>query len=449
MTQTLTLWAEDQAVATLEYDPLADLWMLRYAPTWQTAPSAYPLSPALPLVAPQRGYAPGAVRRFVENLLPEGRALDISATTYGLAKSNIFGLIHVLGLETAGAFRFCPGTAATGAASGSVQREIPRAELAQRLEERDRVPFVVWDQRVRMSLAGYQDKLLVYLDAPLAEGGRMYLAEPPLASTHILKPQPTRPDMPHLVINEHYCMRLAAAMGLPVAAVEILRMPLPVLVVARFDRQVVPSPTGVRVQRKHIIDACQAADLPLSFKYERHLGSAEPVAHYRDGMSFERLFARCEQAVFSAATRLTLLRWALFQFLIGNCDAHGKNFSFFVQARGLTPTPWYDLVSVVQYPGVSHELAMAFGDVFELAQVKSFALADFAQRCGIEPSLLKREATRLAKLAQVQAPRLVHDAQYLEDEQAFAQQISAFVVAQAERLVQLAADAARIKPEFL
>ena len=449
MTQTLILWAEDQAVATIEYDPLADLWTLRYAPSWQTAPGAYPLSPALPLVEPQRGYAPGAVRRFVENLLPEGRALDISATTYGLAKSNIFGLIHALGLETAGAFRFCPATAAPGAASGSAQREIPRAELAQRLEERDRVPFVLWDQRVRTSLAGYQDKLLVYLDAPLAEGGRMYLAEPPLASTHILKPQPTRPDMPHLVINEHYCMRLAAAMGLPVAAVEILRMPLPVLVVTRFDRQVVPTPTGVRVHRKHIIDACQAADLPLSFKYERHLGSAELVAHYRDGMSFERLFSRCEQAVFSAATRLTLLRWALFQFLIGNCDAHGKNFSFFVQAAGLTPTPWYDLVSVVQYPGVSHELAMAFGDVFELAQVKSFALADFAQRCGIPPSLLKREATRLAKLAQAQAPRLVHDAQYLEDEQAFAQQISAFVVAQAERLVPLAADAARIKPEFL
>jgi hypothetical protein len=64
-------------------------------------------------------------------------------------------------------------------------------------------------------------------------------------------------------------------------------------------------------------------------------------------------------------------------------DAHGKNFSFFVRREGLDPAPWYDLVSVLQYPGIDHELAMAWGDAFSLDDVGAFQLADFAQRCGV------------------------------------------------------------------
>ncbi len=82
-----------------------------------------------------------------------------------------------------------------------------------------------------MSIAGVQDKLMVYLDHPLEDGGRLFLVEPPLASTHILKPDPARQVTPHLVVNEHFCMSLAKRMGLPVADVSIYRTPRPVLVV--------------------------------------------------------------------------------------------------------------------------------------------------------------------------------------------------------------------------
>jgi hypothetical protein len=87
------------------------------------------------------------------------------------------------------------------------------------LGERDAIPLAVWDGKVRMSIAGVQDKLMVYLDRSLDEGGRMFLAEPPLASTHILKPEPGRTVTTHLVVNEHFCMSLAKRMGLPVAEV--------------------------------------------------------------------------------------------------------------------------------------------------------------------------------------------------------------------------------------
>ncbi len=446
---SLALWASGQKVATVGYEPMNDLWSLDYEPGWVQTPEGFPLSPALPFERPAAGYAAGAVKRFVENLLPEGRALDITATTCRVSKSNIFALINALGTETTGAFRFWREGEAPLSIAAAPPREVSRDELNQRIGERDAMPLAVWDGKVRMSIAGVQDKLMVYLDRPLQAGGRMFLVEPPLASTHILKPEPGRAVTPHLVVNEHFCMSLARRMGLPVAEVSIYRTPKPVLVVSRFDRLVSEGAAGPVVQRLHIIDACQAADLPATYKYERNFGSGEMVRNIREGVSFEVLFDRVEQTVNKAAARLTLLRWALFQFLIGNSDAHGKNFSFFVRRQGLEPAPWYDLVSVVQYPDLDHEIAMAYGDAFSFDEVGAFQLADFAKRCKVDRRLLKREATRLAKLAvehaKVQA--LVDD--YADDEQAFAGELRDFVMGQAAKLTALANDAAKIKDEYL
>ena len=446
---SLALWADGRKVATVGYEPMNDLWSLDYEPDWVQTPEGFPLSPALPFEPVAAGYAAGAVKRFVENLLPEGRALDITATTYRVSKSNIFALINALGTETTGAFRFWREGEAPPSIAAAPPREVSRDELNQRIGERDAIPLAVWDGKVRMSIAGVQDKLMVYLDRPLQAGGRMFLVEPPLASTHVLKPEPGRAATPHLVVNEHFCMSLAKRMGLPVADVSIYRTPRPVLVVSRFDRVVSEGAAAPVVQRLHIIDVCQAADLPATYKYERNFGSAEMVRNIREGVSFEVLFDRVEQTVNKAAARLTLLRWALFQFLIGNSDAHGKNFSFFVRRQGLEPAPWYDLVSVVQYPDIDHEIAMAYGDAFTFGEVGAFQLADFAKRCKVDRRLLKREATRLAKLAveQATAQALVDD--YADDERAFAGVLRDFVVGQAAKLTALANDAAKIKDEYL
>lgn len=446
----LTLWADGQKVATLGHEPMTDQWSLDYDAAWRARPGAFPLSPALPLEPPADGYTVGAVKRFVENLLPEGRALDITATTYRVSKSNIYALISALGTETTGAFRFWRADDVPPAVAATPPREVTREELDRRLAERDAMPLAVWDGKVRMSIAGVQDKLMVYIDRPLADGGRLFLVEPPLASTHILKPEPGRELTPHLVVNEHFCMSLARRMKLPAAEVSIYRTPRPVLVIGRFDRMVVQGADGPGVQRLHIIDACQASDLPSAYKYERNFGSGEHVHNIREGVSFELLFDRVAQTVNKAAARMSLLRWALFQFLIGNCDAHGKNFSFFVHREGLEPAPWYDLVSVVQYPGIAHELAMAWGDGFSLEEVTAFELADFAQRCGIDRQLLKREARRLAKLAAEHAPVQARSADYIDEgERAFAARLRDFIEQQAARLTRLADGAAKVKDAHL
>lgn len=452
MTHTLHVWAEEAKVATIEHEGRDDRWGLNYAEPWVADAQSFPLSPALPLMRPAADYASPSIKRFIEHLLPEGRALDVAVDYNGLAKTNVFGLIWALGAETAGALRFT-GNGAAGQPEGEpTLREIPLQELDRRIAEREQVPLTVWDGKVRMSVAGLQDKLLVYLDRPLLEGGRLFLVDGQrLASTHILKPDTGNPQTPHLAVNEHFCMSLARRMKLPAAEVGLLRTPRPVLVVRRFDREVGTAGGQPQVHRRHIIDAAQACDLPVAYKYERNLGSAEAVRHIRDGVSFARLFGCADLTANKAAARLAMLRWALFQFLIGNSDAHGKNFSFFVRPGGLLePTPWYDLVSVLQYDGFDTELAMAYGDVFSHAEVSAFALADFAARCGVDRKLMRREGQRLAKLATAEAAAQAQAADYEgEAERAFVQGIADFVAKQAERLTQLVVDAARWKDEYL
>lgn len=428
MTHVLNIYDGDSVVGVVRYASRTDTFSFSYDAGWLARKQAYALAPAFPLHGETDPVGPvGHIRRFLENLLPEGRALDIVVRAEHVTRSNIYGIIRAIGRETTGALCFLPEGEAPGLDNEPL-REIQDAELRQRIAERAHVPLAVWDGKVRLSIAGYQDKLAVHLT-----DGHMYLANARYASTHILKPEPTDPGMAGLVVNEHYCMRLAAALKLDVAKVDLWRLPTPVLVVERFDRQRVAD----GVHRIHVIDTCQALDLPVSFKYERNLGGGRDVRDIRDGVSFERLFSVVRHTPKKAATRLALLRWALFQFLIGNTDAHGKNVSFYCRPEGLALAPFYDLVSVVQFPAVDHELAMAFGDEFDLGAITPYDMADFAKRTGTPRSLLSREMRNMAKATQAVVGPLASDPVYLESEQANLQKLNDFVLSQATRLEEM------------
>lgn len=420
------LWVFDGAsrVGSVTFDSLEERFNFTYVPTWAQSPEAYPLSPAFPLNTDPTRF--GSIRRFLENLLPEGRALDIVTTTHQISRNNIFGLIREIGRETAGALSFLP-EGMTPAGVATELREISREELAQRIADRAHLPFSVWDGRVRMSIAGFQDKLPVYQD-----GGRLYLAQGRYASTHILKPEPVDARLAGLVVNEHFCMQLARRIGLETAEVDILRLPDPVLAVARFDRQRGSDGVG----RRHTIDACQALDYPVAYKYERNFGSGRDVSHIRDGVSFARLFDLAALAPRKAQLKMRLMRWALYQYLIGNADAHGKNISFYCHQAGLELAPCYDLVSVVQFPEVEHELAMAYGDEFALDVVGPFDFADFASRVGIPRSVLAREMARMAKAAMKAVADQASSDAYLETEQSQVATLRKFVEGQATKLQQ-------------
>jgi serine/threonine-protein kinase HipA len=411
----------------LTYHDETGLLEFQYAPQWTERADAYPLSPELPLKRPAP-LSPElhsvSVRRYLENLLPEGQPLDDAVSAHRVSKSNLYGLLRVLGRESTGAISLLP-EGETPSLEQDERREITHAELSERIRNRAAEPFSVWDGRVRLSIAGYQDKIAVY-----KEKGRLFFVEGRLASTHILKPEPSSTNLPHLVANEHFCLNLATQLGVTATKAQILRVPEPVLMVKRFDREL----RDVQVARKHVIDACQALGLGVSHKYERNFGSGRDVAHIRDGVSLEKVFSISQYAQSSAATRLGLLRWTLLQYLIGNSDSHGKNISFFVEPGGLRLAPAYDLVAVCVYPKIDHELAMAYGDEFDITKVRAYDWAELASRCHLDRKLIAREMLRMTKALRKVIPALASGEDYNREERERVLEIVQFCLAQAEQL---------------
>ncbi|HEX2543444.1 MAG TPA: HipA domain-containing protein [Ramlibacter sp.] len=390
---TLDVWIRDDLVGVLAHDAQANQFRFDYSQAWLQARHRFPLSPQLPL-RPSPGQSPeqhsAQVRQFFENLLPEGEALDHAAQAAGTARSNLVGLLVHIGRETAGALRVTlSGARGAGAEAPSELREITPAQLSERIRARERQPFSVWDGKVRLSIAGYQDKIAVY-----ERDGRWYLVDGGrLASTQIVKPLPMRVQLAGLPAIEHMSMQLAARVGLAVAETRLVHVPEPVLLVRRFDRVELAD----AVHRLHVVDGCQALGLSVGMKYERAYGDAADVAHLRDGVSLPRLFALLDLSAVPARDRLNLLRWAIFQVLIGNSDAHGKNVSFFCDHQGIRLAPAYDLVCVDALDaGLPKTLAMAIGDAFAQEDLNPYEWAHFAHLCRLPFRLVARELEVLA-----------------------------------------------------
>lgn len=392
----LNVFIEDALVGILQHDAATNQFAFDYAQAWADSATAFPLAPKLPLEpdgALSAEHHSRIVRSFFENLLPEGQALDDVAAAYAISKANTMGLIAILGQETAGALRIVRSDAPAAAHHEEMRLVTPK-ELSARINERPQLPFTIWDQKVRLSIAGYQDKIGVYQD----EADQWFLvAGSRYSSTHILKPEPQNPHLAGLTSNEFFCMRLAKAIGLPVADVRLHHVPQPLLSVKRFDRHTGPS--GVR--RIPAIDGCQALGLATLAKYERPYGSTRDVKDIRTGASLPALFHTLKHSAQPVVERLKLLRWAIFQVLIGNTDAHAKNLTFFNDLGGLRMAPAYDMVSglVFAESPIEDTFAMAIGDAFTVGELSTYEWLNMAELCELPPALVQKELTVLSKRA--------------------------------------------------
>ncbi|MEY4718978.1 MAG: hypothetical protein RL563_1596 [Pseudomonadota bacterium] len=390
----LDVSANGIGIGCLSLDTQTGLYAFDYFTTWLDREDRFPLSPALPLI---RHDASGEqhsadVRQFFQNLLPEGQALDDAAQANKVSKSNLVGLLAALGQETAGALQISITDTPSSVMILNGKRLLTRPELSQRIRSRPDEAFSVWDGKVRLSIAGYQDKIAVLEDAD-----QWFLVDDEnLASTYLLKPDPLRRGLRHMTSNELACMTLAQSVGIPAADVRLEQIPEPVILIRRFDRRVASD----RIIRLHCIDSCQALGLGVSMKYERPYGDGRDVRHIRDGVSLPKLFSLLDQAsVQPVADRLTLLRWTIFQILIGNTDAHGKNLSFFIDAGGIRLAPAYDLVCCLMYADdrISDTLSMAIGDNFDIRSLTAYDWAQMADECGLNPRLVSRELKQLSE----------------------------------------------------
>lgn len=410
----------EQPIGFLQTDAQGQL-TLAYTAAWQA--NGFAISPHLPLTS---AASHPTVQRFLRNLLPEGQGFDILLEHQQLSRANTFGIIRALGADTPGALQFLPENAP---ATPTSLRRIAPIELQERLNNLPTRNLIVWDGKPRLSVAGVQHKINVLADTQ----GELAFGEGNLCSTHILKFEPANQN--HVVLNEYLLMQLAKAVGLNVAEVELRRFGQHrALLVKRFDRK----RQGDSVLRRHLLDGCQALDLPPEYKYERNFGNSRDVANIREGASLPRLFAFCDQCRSPALARKTLLAWVLFNLIISNWDAHGKNISFFVGKQGIEPAPYYDLVNIAVYPDYQQELAMALGDDFD-TRISAFQLTDFAESCGLPRTLVQATLTAMCKQVVEQLPAVwAKETWHTTAEQQFAAALQHSIRQQVARLLEQA-----------
>ncbi len=430
MSEQLTVFLNNDHLGTITLDGHQDRYELEYAPSWLDG-SGYAISPHL-----QPGYCQSdKVKRFLANLLPEGKWLEELSIDNQISKNNIFALIAILGHETTGALTFHLNDQ-DHTATPTAFRSVSPEELQERIASRQQVSIARWDGKPRLSIAGVQDKLPVLIKA----NSEMGFGEGDLASTHILK-FGQKAEM-HLVLNEYLCMELARLVKLPVAMVALQRFGEPVLVVERFDRRL----TSDRVERLHLIDGCQMLDLQPTYKYERPFGKSGEGVKIRTGASLPLLFAACRQCRIPAMAIRDLLNWTLFQLLIGNNDAHGKNISFFVGKNGIDIAPAYDLLNVDIYRDkYEQDLAMAVGDSFRSDEICAYQLAEMCDECNLPQRQVAISLKSLCSKVLKALDRMVLDVVSTKEETDFANHLKEMIKGNSTRFLALAEELPHIR----
>ncbi len=340
--KTLQVYLLGQPVGNLEQTSTGRI-EFRYTKDWLQKVGAHPLSQSLPLE--DRLFDERQCVGFFGGLLPEEYNREIIARNLGISARNDFAMLREIGGECAGAVSLLEADAPEVSHAQDYQ-SVSDVELVDLLDQLPQRPLLAGQGEVRLSLAGAQNKIALYKGK---EGFALPLNESP--STHILKPEIER--FPHLVENEAYCLRLAGACGLPASrAVPANFGKHRCLLVERYDRRVDAEGSILRLHQE---DFCQALGIPTRIKYQNEGGP---------GLS------DCFDLVRRAATApgrdlIQLFNGVVFNYLIGNNDAHGKNFSLlYREVRGgrvVELAPFYDCVSTATYPELSPKMAMKIG----------------------------------------------------------------------------------------
>ncbi len=355
-----------------------------YREAFLHSPGATPLSRHLPLQA--EVFADQATRAFFANLLPEGAVLDQVVRRLGLSRDNIFGLLEQMGGDCAGAVSvFRPGQAPI---TDGTYRRVTGEELSTILTELPSHPFLADEEGVRLSLAGAQNKLPVFYD-----GSDFLIPKGEAPSSHILKTAIR--ELENTVANEAFCMALARAVGVPVPAAGVVELGgAQVYMIERYDRRRLA--TG-QVVRLHQEDFCQALGVVPALKYESEGGPG-----VRDVFTLVR-----DWSTEPLPDTEALLRWFLFNFLIGNADAHGKNLSFLYDQGAVRLAPFYDLLSTAAYEGqVNNKFAMRMGNQKDPRYLAAPDLEAFAAQAGIGRRVVSSELKRLADGVALEEQRL-------------------------------------------
>lgn len=189
----------------------------------------------------------------------------------------------------------------------------------------------------KLAVTGAQKKISLGLDG---DGKATRLTMTDMWGHFIFKPGG---PAPHLPANEHLCMLLANTAGIQVADTALIPVSDGTMgfVSRRFDR-------GAEGEKFHQEDFCQILGKD---SYEKYNGSVEQIGK-----------ALKQHSDLPGDNLYRLVELTVFNFLIGNVDAHLKNFSLLYETpKGANRllSPAYDLLSTDLYLVDDEESALA------------------------------------------------------------------------------------------
>ena len=383
MRERLLVYLRGLRIGFIEFDHDTNSREFSYDADYLASSGACPISLSLPLR--EKPFNSWETRLFFENLLPPVIVRRRLEKVIHHDADNYFAFLKTLGGDCAGAIALYPEDV-DPVAHEDMLRELSEDEADEILKALPMSPLLqgVVDN-YRISVAGAQDKLVVRLC-----DGRISLPLYGAASTHIVKPGMERCE--NSVENECFCQRLAAKAGLSAAGSSIFDVKgVRYYITERYDRKVVNG----GVERFLQEDFCQAMGVDSEKKYQTD-----------GGPGAARCFRFLREHSLGLADQMRYVDFFLYNFLIGNADAHAKNLALLHVDGGSAVAPLYDAMSTLVYPNIYNAMAMEIGGHYEFKDVTRTSFAAFAEKCDINPRAVLDRLDALAELLPQKADEL-------------------------------------------
>jgi serine/threonine-protein kinase HipA len=341
------------------------------------------LSNSLP--ARPEPFSAEATRAYVEGLLPEGPRRARMGRELDLNAGDGFLLLAELGGDCPGAVTFIPEGEEVKRRDADAVVWLSEDELAELVKPPPPAYFSdVCRPRMRAALPGIRHKLSLIYDEP---GDRWGWPEAGAPSTHVVKPETG--EYPEYVTNEMFCTSVVRQVGVSVAKTSVKRIAgRRCLVSPRYDR----IGEGLDVKRVHVESFVQALGISPYAKEETEEGEAP---NFAEACGLLNAISRGDDIV-------NLLTIAFCNYMLGNGDAHGRNFilidrekqSLDDKGEKLRIAPLTDITSTVVYDDPINAGMTIAEDYQETAYL--LELAEICEECEFDFEILRGLASLTA-----------------------------------------------------
>ena len=350
-----------------------------YRPEYLQKSDAAAISISLPLR--EAPYPASQTARFFEGLLPEGFTRRSVAQWMHVDENDYLSILHGLGRECLGALCITEPGEKMRASYEPITGEQVRGLAAEGATKSAELVT-----KSHLSLTGASGKVGLYYDS---RNGKWFLPWGTAPSTHIVKQSHVRLD--GIVTNEQLALSTAARCGIAIPHSFIVNTGAGeehevLFATERYDRVFPDQAQSIdglpRPLRLHQEDFAQAMGIPASRKYERdHSG------HMRGMFDILRQYS-------ADPVRDQLRLWDIivFNYLIGNTDAHVKNFSLLYSPslKGLRLAPAYDIVSTTVYEQSTRDMAFSIGGVYSIDEIRREHFSRAAKDAGLGERMAMR-----------------------------------------------------------